>query len=198
MGEPVEPQRVTVYCASSRKADPAYRDAARELGTHLARAGIAIVYGGGAVGSMGALADGAAAAAGRIEGVIPRFMYDLEWAHPRLTELHVVEDLHERKRRMLAESDAVIALPGGCGTLEELFEAITWKRLGLFGKPIVLVDTRGFFRRCVDLLEHCVDERFMGEKHRAIWTRVDTPAEVLAAIRAAPQWPDDSRDFAVS
>jgi uncharacterized protein (TIGR00730 family) len=188
---------VTVYCASSRRSDAAYRDAARRLGETLAAAGITIVCGGGGVGSMGALADGALSRGGRIEGVLPRFMFDLEWAHPRLTDLHVVSDMHERKRLMLDRADAVVALPGGCGTLEELFEAITWKRLGLFTAPIVLINTRGFFDPCLALLERCVAEHFMDDRHRAMWSVVAEPEAVLDAIRGAPAWTPAARTFAV-
>src|SRR6059058_4548279 len=122
--------RVCVYCASSRQTDAAYYEAAVTLGRSLAQRGVAIVYGGGAVGSMGALADAALAAGGKVIGVLPRFMYDLEWGHPRLTELRLVGDLHERKRLMIEEVDAIVALPGGSGTLEELMEAMTWRPCG--------------------------------------------------------------------
>lgn len=190
-------QVVTVYCASSRQVDAAYRDAAYAVGEQFAAAGITLVYGGGAVGSMGAVADGALARGGRVEGVLPRFMFDLEWAHRNITDLHVVSDMHERKRLMLERADAVVALPGGCGTLEEVFEAITWKRLGLFVAPIVLVNTRGYWNDCVRFLDHVVDECFMDQRHRQMWTVVSEPADVLAAIASAPPWSDEARDFAV-
>ena len=189
--------RVCVYCASSRQSDPAYRDAAARLGTLLANAGITIVYGGGAVGSMGALADAALAAGGRVTGVLPRFMHDLEWGHTGLTELRVVNDIHERKRLMIEEVDALVALPGGCGTLEELLEAITWKRLGLCVHPIVLVNVRNFFDPIIAQLNRCVDERFMDERHREMWTVVPNADGVVAAIHAAPAWSADARTFAV-
>jgi len=191
------PSTVTVYCASSRRSDPEYRVVAGRLGEILAEAGVAIVYGGGAVGSMGALADGALARGGRVEGVLPRFMHDLEWGHPRLSDLHIVSDLHERKRLMIDRSDAVVALPGGCGTFEELFEAITWKRLGLWSKPIVLVNTRGFYDPAIALLERAVEECFMDERHRDLWQVVAGPDDVLGAIRNAPAWSADARSFAV-
>ena len=189
--------RVCVYCASSRQTDPAFGEAAARLGALLAAEGITIVYGGGAVGSMGALADAALAGGGRVVGVLPRFMYDLEWGHPGLTELRVVNDIHERKRLMIEEVDALVALPGGCGTLEELLEAITWKRLGLHVHPIVLVNLRGFFDPLVAQLERCVDERFMDERHREMWTVVAGADDVVAAIRSAPRWSTDARRFAV-
>lgn len=189
-------KRVCVYCASSRQCDPAYHDAAARLGRELARNQVTLVYGGGSVGSMGHLADAALAEGGRVVGVLPRFMYDLKWGHRGLSELLIVNDLHERKRLMIEEVDAVIALPGGCGTLEELFEAITWKRLGLFTGAIVLVNTLGFYSKCVEFLESCIERHFMDERHRAMWSLVEQPEDVLAAIANAPPWPRENRDFA--
>ena len=187
---------VCVYCASSRIADPDYRTAAQRLGEVLALQGVAIVYGGGAVGSMGALADGALARGGRVIGILPRFMADLEWGHRGLTELELVEDLRARKHLMLSRSDAAIALPGGSGTLEELLEAITLKRLGLYLKPIVLVNTRGFFAPLVALLNHAVEERFMDTRHLEMWQVVDRPEDVPGALATAPPWSAESRSFA--
>jgi len=189
-------KRVCVYCASSRQCDPAYHEAARELGRTLAADGITIVYGGGLVGSMGAMANAALECGGRVIGILPQFMHDLEWGHNNLTELIVVNDIHERKRMMISDVDAVIALPGGCGTLEELFEAITWKRLGLYSGAIILVNTRNFFEPCVALLNRCIEERFMDPRHAAMWTVVDRPADVLPAIRRAPRWSPHNRSFA--
>jgi uncharacterized protein (TIGR00730 family) len=188
---------VTVYCASSKIAHEAYREAAGRLGRALAASGRTVVYGGGGVGSMGALAEGALEAGGKVVGVIPNFMDALEWGHRGLSELRVVADMHERKRLMLELADAVVALPGGCGTLEELFEAITWKRLGLFFGPVVMVNTRGFFTPCDALLSRCVDEQFMHEKHRAMWTMVEEPEQALEAMERAEAWHEDPRSFAV-
>ena len=178
--------RVCVYCASSREADPAYREAARELGQRLALAGVEIVYGGGAVGSMGALADGALSVGGHVTGILPRFMDELEWGHRALSRLQVVNSMHERKHAMLVEADGVVALPGGCGTLEELLEAITWRRLGLLDIPIVLLNTRRFFDPLLAALGRCVDEGFMEERHRALWSVAAQPADVLGALRLFP------------
>jgi uncharacterized protein (TIGR00730 family) len=191
-----EIRRVCVYCASSRKADSAYLEAAGRLGRILARAGITLVYGGGSVGSMGALSDGALAEGGRVIGVLPRFMYDLEWGRKDLTELRIVNDLHERKRLMIEEVDAVIALPGGSGTFEELLEAITWKRLGLYFNPIVLVNTNNFYDPLVALFEHAVREKFMDARHLSMWTVVGEVDEVLSAIQQAPEWSRKAREFA--
>ena len=188
---------VCVYCASSQACDAAYHDVARRLGELLARAGCTVVYGGGRAGSMGALADGALAAGGRIVGVIPKFMMELEWGHDDLTELHVVEDMRTRKHEMLTRASAVVALPGGTGTLEELFEAITLKRLGLFLGPIVIVNTRGYYDALLDQLAVAIERRFMDARHAAMWTVVATPEDVLPAISSSASWGADSRDFAV-
>jgi uncharacterized protein (TIGR00730 family) len=191
------PERsVCVYCASSRTSDPEYRQAAQRLGEVLAVAGIGIVYGGGASGSMGALADGALAKGGRVTGILPRFMADLEWGHRGLTELELVEDLRVRKHLMLTRSDAAIALPGGSGTLEELLEAITLKRLGLYLNPIVLVNTRDFFAPLLALLARAVEERFMDPRHLTMWQVVSRPEEVPQALAHAPSWSAEARSFA--
>jgi uncharacterized protein (TIGR00730 family) len=192
---PIE-RAVCVYCASSRSSHPDYRQAAHRLGEVLAHEGIGIVYGGGAAGSMGALADGALRAGGRVVGILPRFMADLEWGHAGLTELQLVEDLRTRKHMMLTLSSAAIALPGGSGTLEELLEAITFKRLGLYLNPIVLVNTRGFFTPLQQLLSHAVEEHFMDPRHLLMWQLVDTPEEVPAALARAPSWSHEARSFA--
>ena len=188
---------VAVYCASSRQCNPIYLSAAERLGQELARHEITVVYGGGGGGLMGALADAALREGGRVIGILPRFMNNLEWGHRKITELVLVSDMHERKRAMLDLADAVVALPGGCGTLEELFEAITWKRLGLYLGPIVIVNTHSFFDPCVRLLEQCVGERFMDTRHRSMWAVVSEPNEVIETIRAAPPWTAANRSFAV-
>jgi len=189
--------KVCVYCASSKQCDAAYLDAAERLGRHLARHQATLVYGGGGAGAMARLAEGALQAGGTAVGVIPRFMVELEWGHTELTTLHIVDNMRERKHRMLDGADAVVALPGGCGTLEELFETITLKRLGIYLGPIILVNTRGFYDRVVATLEHCIAERFMNSEHRNMWTLVNEPEEVLNAIQAAPRWSAENRNFAV-
>ncbi len=189
--------RVCVYCASSQKCDAAYLDAAERLGRHLALHQATLVYGGGGGGAMARLAQGALDAGGKAIGVIPNFMMDLEWGHQNLTELQVVDDMRERKRRMLDGADAVAALAGGCGTLEELFETITLKRLGLYLGPIIMVNTRGFYHHIVAALEHCIEEKFMDTRHRDIWSIVAEPEDVIKAIQTAPKWSAENRDFAV-
>ncbi len=189
--------RICVYCASSNQSDSAYREAAFHMGELLAEAGHTLVYGGGSAGSMGAVADGALSKGGEVIGILPRFMADLEWGHPGLTHLELVGDMRERKHKLLTGSDAVIALPGGCGTLEELFEAITLKRLGLYLNPIVLLDTRGFYQPLDTFMAQVIAERFMNPEHAAMWQRVATPEEVLPAIADAPVWREDAREYAV-
>ena len=162
----------------------------------LARNNHTVVYGGGASGSMGKLAEGALAERGRVIGVIPEFMVKIEWANPRITETIVVQDMHERKRRMMDLADAVVALPGGSGTLDELMEAITWKRLGLFLGPIVILNTRSFYQPLIRLLDQCIGQRFMDSRHARMWTVVQEPEEVLEAIEAAEPWSEDCRKFA--
>jgi uncharacterized protein (TIGR00730 family) len=187
---------VCVYCASSGRSPAVYLEAAARLGHTLATAGMQIVYGGSSLGSMGRMAEAALAAGGMVTGVLPRFMDELEWGHRKLTELRLVDDMHERKRTMLELSDAVVALPGGCGTLEELFEAIAWKRLGLFFGPVVLVNVNGFYDPCVALLNRALDDQFMDEKHRAMWSVVAEPEAVPQALRTLPAWPREARGFA--
>lgn len=189
---------VCVYCASSRVCDARYHDVARRLGGLLAAARWCIVYGGGRSGSMGALAEGALAAGGRVVGVIPKFMIDLEWGHDRLSELHVVEDMRTRKHQMLTRAEAVVALAGGTGTLEELLEALTLKRLGLFLGPIVVVNTDGYYNPLLAQFRSAIEGRFMDERHDGLWTVVPDPEGVLPAIMESPQWYAGNRDFAVA
>ena len=156
-------QRVCVYCASNDGARPEYLASARQIGTLLAQRGMAVVYGGGRVGLMGAVADSALAAGGEVIGVIPQELVDRELAHPGLTELRVVGSLHERKAQMAELSDAFIALPGGFGTLDELLEQLTWSQLGLHEKPIGLYDVEEYWRPLIALARHATDEGFVRE-----------------------------------
>ena len=189
-------RKACIYCGSSRQCDPAYLAAAERLGRVLARNSLTVVYGGGASGSMGSLAEGALAEGGRVIGVIPEFMVKIEWANPRITETVVVKDMHERKKRMMDEADAVVALPGGSGTLDELMEAITWKRLGLYLGPIVILNTRSYYQPLFRLLDQCIGQRFMDSRHARMWTVVHEPEEVPQAIETAEPWSEDCRKFA--
>ena len=172
-------------------------EAAYKLGIQLAQNGIVTYYGGGAVGLMGSLADGAISAGGEVVGIIPDFMQQLEWGHKGITKLHIVNTMHERKSMIVSESDAFVALPGGCGTLEELLEVITWKRLGLHSKPIIITNLKGFFNPCIEMLNQCVREHFMHEKHLQMWTVVDSVDEIIPALSNGEAWYKDARDFAV-
>lgn len=187
---------VCVYCASSRKARPEFLEGARTLGSMFARAGIGVVYGGGKVGLMGALADGALAAGGEVVGIIPEFMKELEWAHDEVTHLEVVPDMHTRKRMMIERADAIVALPGGTGTLEELLEAITWKRLAIHLQPIVVANLGGYYDAMLAQLQTCIDENLMDPRHLQMWTSVSSIDEVIPALRAAEPWDEKARGFA--
>jgi hypothetical protein len=187
---------VCVYCASSQACDPSFHEVASRLGGLLAEAGCALVYGGGRSGSMGALADGALARGGRVVGIIPRFMLDLEWGHSGLAELHVVEDMRTRKHEMLTRASAVVALAGGCGTFEELMEAITLKRLGLYLGPIVIVNTGGYYDPLLEQFSRAIEGRFMDSRHGAMWQVVVEPEEVVAALESAPGWDAGNIGFA--
>jgi uncharacterized protein (TIGR00730 family) len=189
-------RRVTVYASSSNALPQAYYDAASRLGAALGRAGLGITYGGGGVGLMGVMADRAMAEGAAVRGVIPGFLNTVEHGHQGLADLVVVDDMRERKHRMLDASDAVVCLPGGSGTLEEVFEVLTLKRLGQFLGPIVLVNTRGYYDRLDAFLRHAVSERFMADRHLEMWSLVETPEAVLQAFHEAPRWSVEARQFA--
>ncbi len=169
---------VCVFCGSSAGRDPAYREAAVSAGHALARAGLSLVYGGGKVGLMGAVADAALAAGGRVVGVMPRALAEREIAHTGLSELHVVETMHERKTRMADLSDGFIALPGGAGTLEEFFEQWTWAQLGIHGKPCGLLNAKGYFQPLIAMVERAVAEGFVAKTYADILV-VGTDIEVI-------------------
>ena len=188
---------VCVYCASSALVDAVYFDATERLAREFVREKVHVVYGGGAIGLMGRLADTVIDGGGTIKGVIPKFMDEVEWTHRRVTEIEFTETMHERKAKFLESIDALVALPGGTGTLEELLEAITLKRLGLFTKPIVILNTNDYYEPLRRMFEKCVAENFMKEKHLAMWSFVDTPEDVLPTIRDTPEWDRNAIHFAV-
>ena len=188
---------ICVYCASSARVDPIYFEATERLAKECVKAKVHIIYGGGAIGLMGRLADTVIAEGGTIKGIIPKFMNEVEWTHRRLTEVEFVDTMHQRKAKFLENVDAVVALPGGTGTLEELFEAMTLKRLGLFTKPIVILDTNGYYTPLRTMLEKCVTERFMKDKHLSMWSFVAEPEDVLPTIRRTPDWDKNAILFAV-
>ncbi|HEC43362.1 MAG TPA: TIGR00730 family Rossman fold protein [Bacteroides sp.] len=189
-------RRVSVFCASSAKVNGNYLEAAAELGQILSNAGIAANYGGGALGLMGALADSMLSAGGSIRGIIPKFMVEQGWNHKKVEDMLIVADMHERKKTLTENIDAFITLPGGVGTLEELLEMITLKQLGQVLVPIIIVNTDNFFDPFLEMLERMIEEQFMRPVHKNIWTVVETPGDVLEAIRNAPEWDGSAIKYA--
>jgi len=175
-----------VYCGSSGAVAAAYREAASELGARLANAGIDVVFGGGRVGLMGLLADAALANDGRVTGIIPARLRDAELAHRGVSELVIVSSMHQRKQQMAERSDAFAILPGGIGTLDETFEMLSWKQLGLHDKPIFLVDIDGYWARLRSLLEEIVERGFAAPRTRDLLQVVPTVGALMAALAAAP------------
>lgn len=158
-------RRICVYAGSSPGSDPAFAEAATELGAEIARRGLGLVYGGSNVGLMGAVADGATAAGGTVIGVLPSVLRDKEIAHQGISDLRIVDNMHERKLAMMELSDGFVTLPGGSGTLEELFEVFTWQQIGLHHKPVGLLDVNGFWQPLVALIDHIVDSRLLRREH---------------------------------
>ena len=187
---------ICVYCASSSRVDSLYMETATRLGSLIASSGRTLITGGGCQGLMRAVEDGALEAGGNAIGVIPKFMIEAGWQHTGLTELHITADMHQRKKLMAEMSDAVIALPGGCGTMEELLEAITWKQLGLYLNPIVILNTKGYYDALIAQLERAIDDHFMGEIHGNIWSVASTPEEALEIIENTPVWDTSIRKYA--
>ena len=173
---------VCVFCASSARIDTTYLEAARELGGLLARQGWRCVNGGGAVGLMGALTDGALDAGGEVTGVIPKFMVDNGWCYDRLEDVIITVDMHQRKQMMSEMADAVIAMPGGVGTLEELLETLTWRQLGLVKVPVIILNVQGYYDPLLSMLRQAIDEGFMKESHAHLWRVASTPAEAIAML----------------
>ncbi|MDD0974316.1 TIGR00730 family Rossman fold protein [Pseudomonas fontis] len=188
---------VCVFCGASTGSNPAYREAAIALGQSIAQRGLTLVYGGGAVGLMGIVADAALAAGGEVVGIIPESLKNAEIGHPGLTRLEVVDGMHARKARMAELSDAFIALPGGLGTLEELFEVWTWGQLGYHGKPLGLLEVNGFYEKLTGFLDHVVEEGFVRSQHRAMLQVSPEPSALLDALDAwqplaPPKWADET------
>ncbi|MBQ1584658.1 MAG: TIGR00730 family Rossman fold protein [Muribaculaceae bacterium] len=173
---------VCVFCASSANINERYMADARELGNLLAQGGWRCVNGGGAVGLMGAVTDGTLDAGGEVTGVIPKFMVDNGWCYDRLMDVIVTADMHQRKQMMSNMADAVIALPGGVGTLEELLETLTWRQLGLVKVPIIILNTLGYYDPLLAMLRHAIDEGFMKPSHGQLWQVAATPADAVALL----------------
>lgn len=179
------PTSVCVYCGTGVGRTPEYMDAARDLGRRLAESGIEVVYGGGSLGLMGAVAQSAIDAGGRVVGIIPGFLEEREGKMPTLTETIVTDDMHERKRTMFERADAFVALPGGIGTLEEVVEILTWGQLGQHAKPVVLADIEGFWRPLVELFSHMREEGFLRPGFEVDYCVAKSVDEILSSIEAA-------------
>ena len=177
-------RRIAVYCGSSPGADPAYGDAARAVGCLLAAEGIGLVYGGGHVGLMGIVADAVLAGGGQVTGVITQHLWEREVGHTGITELLVVDSMHERKLAMSDRADAFIALPGGLGTLEEVFEVATWTQLGIFAKPVGVLDVNGYFGPLIQFLDDAVTAGFVTPTHRGAIRSSTDPVDLLSQLRA--------------
>lgn len=187
---------VCVYSASSTKIDPVYFQAAEELGRLFAEHHIRLINGAGSIGLMCSVADAVLKNGGEVTGVIPHFMVEQNWHHTGLTELIEVESMHERKQKMANLSDGIIALPGGCGTLEELLEIITWKQLGLYLNPIIILNVNEFFDPLLEMLEKAIEENFMRQQHGDIWKVARTPEEAVKLLYETPVWDISIRKFA--
>ncbi|MDR1553442.1 MAG: TIGR00730 family Rossman fold protein [Prevotellaceae bacterium] len=190
-------KRICIFCSSSDNIDKAHFDAAEKIALELTKAGYVIVCGGGSHGLMGTIIETSAKNGGYAVGVIPEFMRAVEWDSKALNELIVVDDMRERKKRMIENADAIVALAGGCGTLEELMEVITLKRLGKFTKPIIILNTNGFYNHLKAFLVKMIDENFMNKQSVDIWKFIDTPEQILDAIDNSAAWNSDAIKFAV-
>ena len=187
---------VCVYCASSTQIDPCYFEAARELGILLAQNSIRLINGAGNMGLMSEVADTVLKNGGQVTGVIPRFMIEQNWHHTGLTKLIEVDSMHERKNLMAQLSDAVIALPGGCGTMEELLEIITWKQLGLYLNPVIILNTNGFYDPLLEMFNRAIQGNFMRTQHGDIWQIAATPQQAVELACSTARWNSDIRKFA--
>lgn len=170
---------ICVYCASSTEIDKVYFDAAARLGLLIGEKNIRLVNGAGATGLMRVCTDAAMKAGGKTTGVIPQFMVERDWQYDAMSELIITKDMHERKQTMANLSDACIALPGGCGTLEELLEIITWKQIGLYSNPIIILNTAGYYDQLIGMLETAVNKKFMKQEHLNLWNVADTPDKAI-------------------
>ena len=191
-----ETKTFCVYCASSTQIDPAYFNDARELGQLMAKRGITLVNGAGNMGLMAASANGCLEQGGRAIGIIPTFMIREGWCHQGMTEIIETDTMHTRQEKMAQMSDAAIVLPGGCGTFAELMELITWKQLGIYLKPIVLLNTLDYYSPMIKVLHQAAEQHFMREQHTTIWEVASTPAEAIELALNTPLWDTGIRRFA--
>ena len=176
--------RICIFAGSNTGAEPAYVNAAKDLGAELSRRGIGLVYGGAKIGLMGAVAEAALAGGGEVTGVVPNFLVEKDLAHERLSNLYIVNSMHERKTMMSQLADGFVALPGGLGTFEEILEALTWAQLGLHEKPCALLNVHEYFAQLLNFLDHAVEERFLKSAHRDMLIVETTAKSILDAIEA--------------
>ena len=189
-------ETVCVFAASSPGIKEIYLEAGREMARILAGQKIAMNYGAGSVGIMGVMADVMLEKGSKVTGIIPEFMVNMGWAHPKLEKMLIVETMHERKSRMMQDVDAIISMPGGVGTLEELLEAITLKQLGKFLKPIIILNTNNFYDPLLEHFEVMISEQFMRPLHGKIWQVANHPSEVIELIQNEPDWDADAIKYA--
>ncbi len=189
-------ETITVFCASSSKIDDCYFEEAKKFGEILAKENIACCNGAGSIGLMNEVSEAVLKNGGKVIGVIPQFMCEMGWQHNNLTELKVVDSMHQRKQTMANLGDASVALAGGIGTLEELFEIITWKQLGLYPKPIVILNKNGFFDKVLSFLDQLIEQNFMREEHKKMWKVVEKAEDILPAIRSFEVWDNSFRKIA--
>lgn len=187
---------VAIYCSSSNKVRFSYIDAAQRLGRLFAQSDICMIYGDGGIGLMAAAANATLDAGGEVLGVIPQFMVDAGWNNPRSTHTIITQTMHERKATICQKAEAMVALPGGIGTFEELLECLTWKQLGLHTCPVVILNTDGYYDRLLACLDYMIEEQMMRPVHRNMYTVVSTPEEVIPAILSAPEWDSATRRLA--
>lgn len=187
---------VAIYCASSNKIRPSYIDAAERLGAEFAKHGLRLIYGDGGIGLMAAAARGALSEGGEVIGVIPQFMVDQGWNNPNSTQTIITQTMHERKATICDMADAMVALPGGIGTFEELLECLTWKQLGLHNCPVVILNTDGYYDRLLSCIEYMIEEQMMRPIHRNMFTVVSQPEDVIQAILSSPKWDPNTRRLA--
>jgi uncharacterized protein (TIGR00730 family) len=188
--------RVCVFCSSSEGIEKKYFDAAEVLANEFVANNIAINYGGGAMGLMGIMANTMLSKKGKVKGLIPGFMKEMGWDHPDVSHMVLVNDMHERKYLMRKDVDAIVTLPGGVGTLEELMEVITLKQLGQFTKPIIILNTDNFYTPLIEILKNMANNKFMRDIHTNIWQLVNQPEEVIPAIKNSPAWDVSALKFA--
>lgn len=180
-----------VYCGSSDRGSPTHHDAALHLGGLMAKAGIRLVYGGGRIGMMGRIADAVMERGGEVIGIIPQFLEQVEVGHSGVTQLIVTDNMHDRKQKMAEMSDAFLIMPGGLGTLEETFEILTWKQLGLHQKPVIIADIEGYWHHLTELIDHMIAENYAKAENRALFHVIDNIDELLPALSAMPAFDPD-------